>query len=216
MVFIHYADEHPLYTYAFYSPRTKRVIYRQDCIFLPTVFPMRKARQAAGMIPNGEQILPFRSPLCMREDSDPAYSFENWNHPDPLPAYEDHVLGVKLTRPSSDGTSLAHPAPVEGNLDPYFPSTPHSVPNLWCRCDPQRGSVEERRVSMFYRTHLPVTRPASPRQRDQHQRRMHLEYWWGPPAIARAQWILGFFQCLHHITGFSNSEVLLVLLSLVP
>ena len=32
MVFIHYADEHPLYTYAFYSPRTKRVLYRQDCI----------------------------------------------------------------------------------------------------------------------------------------------------------------------------------------
>jgi hypothetical protein len=124
MVFIHYADEHPLYTYAFYSPRTKRVIYRQDCIFLPTVFPMRKARQAAGMIPDGEQLLPFRSPLCMREGSDPAYSFEDWNHPDPLPAYEDHVLGVKLTRPNSDGTNVAHPAQVEEDLDPHFPSHP--------------------------------------------------------------------------------------------
>jgi hypothetical protein len=32
MIFIHYANQHPLYTYAVYSPRTKRVLYRQDCI----------------------------------------------------------------------------------------------------------------------------------------------------------------------------------------
>jgi hypothetical protein len=38
MIFIHYADEHPLFTYAFFSPRTKRVLYRQDAIFLPTLF----------------------------------------------------------------------------------------------------------------------------------------------------------------------------------
>ncbi len=38
MIFLHYADEHPLFTYAFYSPRTKRVLYRQDCIFLTSVF----------------------------------------------------------------------------------------------------------------------------------------------------------------------------------
>jgi hypothetical protein len=72
------------------------------------------------MIPNGEQIFPFRSPLCMRGESDSA--FEGWSHPDPLPAYEDHVMGVKLTRPSSDGTSFVHPASMEENLDPYFPS----------------------------------------------------------------------------------------------
>ena len=64
MVFIHYAEEHPLYTYAFYSPRTKRVLFRQDCIFLPAVFPMRAARHAAGLSPNGEETVPVRSPLC--------------------------------------------------------------------------------------------------------------------------------------------------------
>jgi hypothetical protein len=44
MIFLHYADEHPMFTYAFFSPRTKRVLYRQDAIFLPAVFPMRSAR----------------------------------------------------------------------------------------------------------------------------------------------------------------------------
>jgi hypothetical protein len=140
-VFIHYADEHPLYTYAFYSPRTKRVIFRQDCIVLPTIFPMRKARQVAGMIPNGEQIFPFRSPLCMRGESDSAYSFEGWSHPDPLPAYEDHVMGVKLTRPSSDGTSFVHPASMEENLDPYFPSHPAFGPQSVVPVRPPTYSV---------------------------------------------------------------------------
>ena len=51
LIFIHYADEHSMYTYAFYSPLTKRVLYRQDCIFLPEIFPMRTAHQAAGLRP---------------------------------------------------------------------------------------------------------------------------------------------------------------------
>ncbi len=28
VIFIHYAQDHPLYTYAFFSPRTKRVLFR--------------------------------------------------------------------------------------------------------------------------------------------------------------------------------------------
>jgi hypothetical protein len=62
MVFVHYADDHPLYTYAVYFPLTKRVLMRQDCIFLPTLFPMRAARSAAGMNADGESLVPFRSP----------------------------------------------------------------------------------------------------------------------------------------------------------
>jgi hypothetical protein len=34
LVFIHYATSHPLYTYAFFSPRSKRVLFPQDAIFL--------------------------------------------------------------------------------------------------------------------------------------------------------------------------------------
>jgi hypothetical protein len=62
MIFIHYALDHPLYTYAFFSPRTKRVVFRQDVIFLPSTFPMREARTRVGMIPDGEILTAYRSP----------------------------------------------------------------------------------------------------------------------------------------------------------
>ena len=58
MIFIHYADDHPLYTYAVYSPMTKRVLMRQDCIFLTKLFPMRIARVSSGMSPDGEPLVP--------------------------------------------------------------------------------------------------------------------------------------------------------------
>jgi hypothetical protein len=106
MVFVHYADEHPLYTYAFYSPLAKRVLFRQDCIFLPAVFPMRAARHAAGLSPDGEQLIPYRSPPCMRGNSDLSYSFLDWSASDPLPTFEDHVSGVNLSRPLSGDVML--------------------------------------------------------------------------------------------------------------
>jgi len=93
MVFVHYADEHPLYTYAFYSPLTKRLLFRQDCFFLPTVFPMRAARNSAGLISDGEPLIPYRSPVCMRGSGELPYSFQQWDIHDPLPVYEDHVPG---------------------------------------------------------------------------------------------------------------------------
>ncbi len=125
LVFVHYADEHPLYTYAFYSPRTKRVLFRQDCIFLPSVFPMRIARQAAGLNPSGEPIVPFRSPLCLNGEADSHHSFRNWRHPDPLPPYEDHVSGVKLSQPFSTRTLIpsSQPKMTSGPYHlPYHPA----------------------------------------------------------------------------------------------
>ena len=97
MIFIHYADDHPLYTYAVYSPRTRKVLMRQDCIFLTKLFPMRTARLAAGMNPNGEALHAVRSPMG-RHSVDAEYSFADWTSADPLPQYEDHV---------TDGSSLA-------------------------------------------------------------------------------------------------------------
>jgi hypothetical protein len=99
MLFVHYADDHPLYTYAVYSPRTRKVLMRQDCIFLNKLFPMRVARSAAGMDPNGESFQPIRSPRG-NQCVDSALSFDNWSTEDPLPQYDDHVRGWKLTRPS--------------------------------------------------------------------------------------------------------------------
>ncbi len=65
MIFVHYSDDHPLFTYAVYSPRTKRVIHRQDVIFLTSVFPMRAAWTASGLGPDGDSLTLFRSPPSM-------------------------------------------------------------------------------------------------------------------------------------------------------
>jgi hypothetical protein len=75
MIFVHYADSHPLYTYAVYSPRTRKVLMRQDCIFLTKLFPMRVARVNTGMGPNGEALHPIRSPMGTQQFIDPELSF---------------------------------------------------------------------------------------------------------------------------------------------
>ncbi len=66
MIFIHYATQHPLYTYAVYSPQTKRVLFRQDCIFLTNLFPMRTARTKNGLGIEEDVIIPYRSPSSIR------------------------------------------------------------------------------------------------------------------------------------------------------
>ena len=139
MVFIHYADEHPLYTYAFYSPRTKRVLYRQDCIFLTGVFPMRNARRAAGLNPDGEQLLPFRSPLSMRGVGPSSYSFDNWKVDDPLPQYEDHVSGVPLAQPSSIMTMPSSSQTKFDNGTFHFPFHPAFGPASVVHVRPPTG-----------------------------------------------------------------------------
>jgi hypothetical protein len=99
MIFLHYADEHPLFTYAFYSPRTKRVLHRQDCIFLTSVFPMRSARVASSLDSEGDALVAFRSPASMRDGSPSQFSFADWGSSDPLPDYEDDVSGFTLSAP---------------------------------------------------------------------------------------------------------------------
>ncbi len=98
MLFMHYADKHPLFTYAFYSPRTQRIVYRQDCIFLPTVFPMRQARSQSGLHPDGEPFVTYRSLAIMR-DCPPDVSFASWTENDPLPVVDDDVAGFDLFSP---------------------------------------------------------------------------------------------------------------------
>jgi hypothetical protein len=98
MLFMHYAEQHPLFTYAFYSPKTKRIIFRQDCIFLPTVFPMRHARSQLGQNPDGEALVTYRSPEIMR-DGPSVVSFQDWAETDPLPTFDDDVSGFELYSP---------------------------------------------------------------------------------------------------------------------
>jgi hypothetical protein len=99
MIFLHYADEHPMFTYAFYSQRTKRVLYRQNAIFLPTLFPMRLARQASGLGTDGDTIVTFRSPASLRNESPPELSFGEWSVTDSLPEFEDDVTSFHLDAP---------------------------------------------------------------------------------------------------------------------
>ena len=129
MLFVHYADSHPLYTYAVYSPRTRKVLMRQDCIFLTKLFPMRIARQMTGMGPNGEEFHPIRSPMGS-QIVDPELSFADWSPDDPLPHYDDHVSKWKLSRPadselispSDHSESIAAVSGVGSEKGPHYPS----------------------------------------------------------------------------------------------
>ena len=96
---LYYATCHSIYTYAFYFPRTKRVLYRQDCIFLVYTFPMRMAREASGLPPSGEPLVTVRSSFGFRDDMDNDLSFHGWANGDDLLDFDDHVAGVPLTAP---------------------------------------------------------------------------------------------------------------------
>jgi hypothetical protein len=138
LLFIHYATSHPLYTYAFYSPRTKRVLYRQDAIFLVNTFPMRNARVTTGLSGDGKSLVAVRSSLASTSsDHDSEFSFANWRAGDLLPDYVDHATGVPLVD------------------DPNFTrcDTP-ALPSDWpCRC-PHHPS---------FGPHSTVPVPVSPR-----------------------------------------------------
>ncbi len=108
IIFIHYALDHPLYTYALYSPRSKKVLFRQDCIFLPGTFPMREARTRVGLMPDGEILLTYRAPQVPEVLKQKESSFGEWKEEDPLPPYNDHVTGYTLVS-LPDETSLPSP-----------------------------------------------------------------------------------------------------------
>jgi hypothetical protein len=131
MVFVHYSIDHPLFTYAVYSPRTKRVLHRQDVIFLTSVFPMRTARVAAGLGPEGDALAVFRSPASLLDECDPALSFGNWQMTDPLPDFDDDISGFDLVPPYEDLVDIPEAlegVPVFNPTHPSFPSSSVLVP----------------------------------------------------------------------------------------
>jgi hypothetical protein len=147
MIFVHYADDHPLYTYAVYSPLTRKVLMRQDCIFLPTLFPMRAARASAGLDPEGEPLVPFRSPERIRAGEDPDLSFQGWTDQDPLPEYEDHVLGPSLRRPKDCEVTEAENQRVSLEIPSYHPSHPSfgGTSGVAVMAPPKMGRVDHTR-----------------------------------------------------------------------
>ena len=131
MVFAHYADEHPLFTYALYSPRTKRVVHRQDVIFLTSVFPMRHAREGTGLSPDGDKLLVFRSPMSVREGCSDDLSFGNWAVTDALPEHDDDVTTFGSEAPCHDLVDVPaewEGVPVDVPCHPSFPPSGVVVP----------------------------------------------------------------------------------------
>jgi hypothetical protein len=126
MIFVHYSDDHPLFTYAVYSPRTKRVLHRQDVIFLTSVFPMRSARVASGLGPDGDTLTVVRSPPSVLQSCPSELSFGDWCTPDSLPDYDDDVSGFVLSQPYE--SLLEVPEELEGVpvYNPQHPSFPPS------------------------------------------------------------------------------------------
>ncbi len=122
MIFVHYATQHPLYTYAVYSPRTKRVLFRQDCIFLTNLFPMRTARTKNGLGIEGDVIIPYRSPSSIQVADDPMLSFHDWNDNDPLPEFQDHVSGYTLNRHVEGQVETTPPYPDDAAF--VYPDNP--------------------------------------------------------------------------------------------
>jgi hypothetical protein len=126
MLFVHYATNHPLYTYAFYSPKLKRVIYRQDAIFFVTVFPMRHARTQSGSSDAGDPLVAFRSPLASAMASNDELSFHTWQPGDALPDYEDHATGLPLTEDYTSTRLVTPEVPLDWpRRYPYHPSFGH-------------------------------------------------------------------------------------------
>ncbi len=109
VIFVHYAENHPHSTYAFYSPATKRILYRQDCVFLVNVFPMRTARLSAGLSRDGDILVPYkckRPPKSVTDHAPSEFSFENWKAP-VLPKFDDHITGFLDNTTGEDiGTDL--------------------------------------------------------------------------------------------------------------
>jgi hypothetical protein len=113
LIFIHYATTHPLYTYAFFSPRSKRVLYRQDAIFLTTTFPMRHARVYSGLSADDEALTPFRSPLGSSPECPEDLSFRGWKAGDDLPDFDDHSTGFSLHDDPRTSRTDTHACPPD-------------------------------------------------------------------------------------------------------
>jgi hypothetical protein len=114
VVYIHYALDHPLYyTYVFYLPRSKKVLFRQDCIFLPGTFLMREARTRVGLLPDGDILLKHRAPHFPEVMKQEENSFGEWKEEDPLPPYNDHVTGYTLVSPTDDTSFSSPERPVD-------------------------------------------------------------------------------------------------------
>ncbi len=94
---------------------------------MTSLFPMRKARQASGLVADGERLIAFRSPSSIRDNCDLDLSFGDWGSTDPLPEFENAMETV-FDRSPPTGT-LVHPPAARGDLPSRFPDHPDNPPS---------------------------------------------------------------------------------------
>ncbi len=56
----------------------------------------------AGLAPEGEVLVTFRAPFCVRDDCPAELSFDEWQPTDPLPEFNDDITGFGLGSPSGN------------------------------------------------------------------------------------------------------------------
>ena len=130
VIFVHYAENHPHSTYAFYSPATKRILYRQDCVFLVDVFPMRTARLSAGLSKDGDILVPYkckRPPKSVTDHAPSEFSFENWKAP-VLPKFDDHITGF-LENTTGEDIDIDLDPVMDKSRDTHTPDHPQFGPS---------------------------------------------------------------------------------------
>ncbi len=122
------------------------MIFRQDCIFLPEVFPMRAARAKGGHIPEGKNFVVYRPRSCAGKDNpeqeprgefvDEETAFAAWKDGDPLPSYQDDITSYNLISPIDETMHEVRENPKDWPSS--FPSHPSfglpsivPVPRSW-------------------------------------------------------------------------------------
>ena len=87
------------------------MLYRQDVVFLPNVFPMREARARGGFDSDGEDLITYRPPQVPGVQMEEETSFGNWKLNDPLPPFQDHVTGHPLVSPNDSTSTTSEERP---------------------------------------------------------------------------------------------------------
>ena len=124
-IFVDYADHHPLYAYGIWNPRTRRILYRQDVIFLIDIFPMRKARETTGFSRDGEMVVAYRAeraPASIRRGADVETSYGDWAGPT-LPKFSDHT-DCQLTDLEDKGDDFPPVRSIPRNVPGHRPFPP--------------------------------------------------------------------------------------------
>ena len=150
VAFAHCATQHPTFTCAFWSPRTGRILYRRDAIFLVDVFPLSWGHNTG--CKDGSMIVPCareRAPLSMRG---PVKDFEDWAAPT-LPSFAD-LISTKRSCDGATELSLPSPRASVSSADRHPAHTAFGSPSAVCAPAPSPLSPRNFPVGTIFSKHF--------------------------------------------------------------